>query len=100
MQAHTGLLSVLVIALTITMIYARRQDSSLLYPFIAVCIAITIAPGTSYSYYVALFLVPAAFVFAIRSRSAGRGERRRSGRGSSTGAMPPFPDGTKSRVGC
>jgi hypothetical protein len=62
LQLHSTLLSGVLIALTITMLFARRKDSNLLFPLFAVCILIMIIPGTSYGYYLALLLVPAAFV--------------------------------------
>src|SRR5262249_31231568 len=66
----TSLTALLLIAVAVGMVFLRRPDSNLVYPLVAVCALIAIAPGTSYSYYTSLFLVPAAFV--LRDPRAGR----------------------------
>jgi hypothetical protein len=62
LQLHAGLFSVVLVVITIAVMFASRRDSNPLFPLLAVCILIMIVPGTSYGYYLALLLVPAAFV--------------------------------------
>lgn len=72
LKTLSPLLSITVVAMLIFAILARKGNTRPLYPFVAVCIAIAIAPGTSYGYYLVLMLVPAALVLRDPDRDATR----------------------------
>ena len=85
LSLHGNVLTVFIVVLTVVMLLLRGHQSNRLYPLLAVCILIAIAPQTSYSYYLALLLVPAAFVLRDpRDASASTQHRRRVGPESST----------------
>jgi hypothetical protein len=50
------------VAITTLTMFLRSRGSNRYYPLLAVCVVIAIAPETSYGYYLALMLVPAAFI--------------------------------------
>jgi hypothetical protein len=62
LQAHNTLLVIALLVIVASAIMLRKQGSNLIFPLVAVISIAVIAPGVAYSYYVALFLVPAAMV--------------------------------------
>ncbi len=62
LQAHNSLLVILLLAIVTAAIMLRKPNSNPIFPLVAVLSIAVMAPGTAFSYYLALFLVPAALV--------------------------------------
>ena len=62
LQAHNSLLVILLLAIVTASIMLRKPNSNPIFPLVAVLSIAVMAPGTAFSYYLALFLVPAALV--------------------------------------
>jgi hypothetical protein len=62
LQAHNSLLVIALLVIVASAIMLRKPGSNLVFPVVAVLSVAVMAPGVAYSYYVALFLVPAAMI--------------------------------------
>ena len=62
LQAHNSLLVIALLVTVASAIMLRKPGSNLIFPLVAVISIAVMAPGVAFSYYVALFLVPAAMV--------------------------------------
>jgi len=62
LHRYSSLFGFLLVAITTLTMFLRSRGSNRYYPLLAVCVVIVIAPETSYGYYLALMLVPAAFI--------------------------------------
>ena len=62
LHRYSSLFGFLLVAITTLTMFLRSRGSNRYYPLLAVCVVIAIAPETSYGYYIALMLVPAAFI--------------------------------------
>ena len=94
LQAHNTLLVITLLVIVASAIMLRKPGSNLIFPLVAVISIAVIAPGIAYSYYVALFLVPAAMVL----RDPKDDLAKRSNRARWTG-MLDGPDSSGPRAG-
>ena len=62
LQAHNNLLVIALLVIVASAIMLRKPGSNLIFPLVAVISIAVMAPGVAFSYYLALFLVPAAMV--------------------------------------
>ena len=62
LQLHNNVPVLVMLVLLVAALLLRKPGSNLIYPFLAVCALTILTPGVSYSYYVALMLVPAALL--------------------------------------